>query len=324
MEIYSVQSRFLVDTGAVVTVLSSGVYQAMPEASRPSLRQPTEPLKLEVANDELLEIDGVMDAKFDIDGQDFEHKMYVAPIAEEGLLGMDFLCANDYELGARYGLKLNGQQIYTEDRDLAIRVARVTLQEDIIVPANTQIVLPGTAELRGQKFGSRYGLTESLPGRSIEGLLIGRALVDPTDHVVPVRVLNANNENVELKRGTVVALIHEVDDFVVAGEDESLPIRQLGVIQDSPSDSDDVDMSAWPDTLCELLARATSKLSADESSQLARLLSKHVGLFAKSPTDLGRTSIVQHVIDTGDAKPIKQAPRRPPRAFAGEEEKILQ
>ena len=104
MEIYSVQNRFLVDTGAVVTVLSSRVYQAMPEASRPPPRQPTEPLKLEVANDELLEIDGVMDAKFDIDGQDFEHKMYVAHIAEEGLLGMDFLCANDYELGARYGL----------------------------------------------------------------------------------------------------------------------------------------------------------------------------------------------------------------------------
>ena len=141
---------------------------------------------------------------------------------------------------------------------------------------------------------------------------------------MPVRVLNANNENVELNRDTVVALIHEIDDFVVTGEDESLPIRQLGVIQDSPSDSDDVDMSAWADTLCELLARATRKLSADESSQLAQLLAKHVGLFAKSPTDLGRTSIVQHVMDTGDEKPIKQAPRCPPHAFAGEEEKILQ
>ena len=324
LEIHSVQTQFLVDTGAVVTVLSSRIYQAMPEAGRPPLRQPTEPLKLEVANDELLEIDGVMDAKFDIDGQNFEHKIYVAPIAEEGLLGMDFLCANDYELGARYGLKLNGQQIYTEARDLAIHVARVTLPEDTIIPATTQVILPARVELRGQQFGSKYGLTESLPGRSIEGLLIGRALVDPTDHIVPVRVLNANNENVELNRGTVVALIHEVDDFVVTGEDESLPIRQLGVIQDPPSGSDDVDMSAWPDTLRELLARATNKLSADESSQLARLLSKHVGLFAKSPTDLGRTSIVQHVIDTGDAKPIKQAPRRPPRAFAGEEEKILQ
>ena len=46
--------RFLVDTGAVVTVLSSRVYQALPEALRPPLKQPPEALKLEVANDELL------------------------------------------------------------------------------------------------------------------------------------------------------------------------------------------------------------------------------------------------------------------------------
>ena len=113
MGLHNVQTRFLVDTGAVVTVLSSRIYQAKPEASRLLLRQPAESLKLEVANDELLEIDWVADAKFDIDGQYFVHKMYVAPIAE-GRLGMDFLCANDYELGSRYGLKLNGQQIYTE------------------------------------------------------------------------------------------------------------------------------------------------------------------------------------------------------------------
>ena len=206
---------------------------------------------------------------------------------------------------------------------MAIHVARVILQEDTTIPANIQIILPARVELGGQQFGSRYGMTESLPDRSIEGILTGRAIVDPTDHVVPMRVLNANNETVEVNRGTVVALIHEVDDFVLAGEDESLPIRQQGVIQDPPSGSDDFDMSAWPDTSRELLARATNKLSADESSQLAWLQSKDVGLFAKSPTDLGRTSIVQQVIDTGDSKPIKQAPRRRPRAFSGKEERFF-
>ena len=74
-----------------------------------------------------------------------------------------------------YGLKLNGWLVYTEARDLpSMHVAWVTLQED------TQTILPGRVELEGQKFGCRYGLTESLPGRSIEELLIGRALVDPT------------------------------------------------------------------------------------------------------------------------------------------------
>ena len=94
-------------TGAVVTVLSSRVYQALPKALRPPLKQPPEALKLDVANDELLAIDSVVDAMSDVECRNFEHKKNVTPIAEEGLLSVDFLCANDYELGAGYGLKLN-------------------------------------------------------------------------------------------------------------------------------------------------------------------------------------------------------------------------
>ena len=56
---------------------------------------------------------------------------------------------------------------------------------------------------------------------------------------------------------------------------------------------------------------------------MAFLLSRHCELFVKGPTDLGRTSVVQHGIDVGDTRPIKQAPRRPPRAFAEQEAAIL-
>ena len=39
---------------------------------------------------------------------------------------------------------------------------------------------------------------------------------------------------------------------------------------------------------------------------------KYQNVFAKSKYDLGRTNIVQHEIDTGDHRPIKQAPCRMP------------
>ncbi|KAJ8037598.1 hypothetical protein HOLleu_18448 [Holothuria leucospilota] len=52
-------------------------------------------------------------------------------------------------------------------------------------------------------------------------------------------------------------------------------------------------------------------------------MEKYNSVFAKSPTDLGRTSVIQHEIDTGDARPIRQAPRRPPKAFEHEEEKVI-
>ena len=37
---------------------------------------------------------------------------------------------------------------------------------------------------------------------------------------------------------------------------------------------------------------------------------KYRDVFALSDSELGRTSLVQHVIDTGDATPIKQMPYR--------------
>ena len=39
--------------------------------------------------------------------------------------------------------------------------------------------------------------------------------------------------------------------------------------------------------------------------------------------DLGDFSAVKHVIDTRDARPVKQRPRRTPLAFEGEEKKHL-
>ena len=41
------------------------------------------------------------------------------------------------------------------------------------------------------------------------------------------------------------------------------------------------------------------------------------------PMDLGRTDVMEHTIQTGDARPIKLAPRRTPRAFVEEEEKLI-
>jgi hypothetical protein len=65
-------------------------------------------------------------------------------------------------------------------------------------------------------------------------------------------------------------------------------------------------------------------LDNEQQAELAKLLHKHSDCFSKSPTDLGITSLIQHEIDTGDAQPVKSAPRRPPMAFAGEEEKVIQ
>ena len=81
-------------------------------------------------------------------------------------------------------------------------------------------------------------------------------------------------------------------------------------------------VKTWPEPMHFFYQDATVDLTEEQDAELAIILNKSVNLFAKSPTDLGRTKVTCHTIDTGDAKPIKQRPRRPPLAFMHEEEQL--
>jgi hypothetical protein len=57
---------------------------------------------------------------------------------------------------------------------------------------------------------------------------------------------------------------------------------------------------------------------------VAELLSEYRDAFSKDDNDVGRTELVEHVIETGDARPVKQPPRRVPIAFQGEEKATIE
>jgi len=64
-------------------------------------------------------------------------------------------------------------------------------------------------------------------------------------------------------------------------------------------------------------------LPDDTVQDLKSLLYDHRDTFASSSTDLGYCPLVEHDIDTGDSRPIKQSPRRPPIAAREAEDEIL-
>ena len=99
-------TKFLVDTGASVTILATKVYESIPLGVRPPLRQPSVTL---AAYKGQLPVTGVAQIPMCIGGQGFTWEMYIAPIREEGLLGMDFLCNHRFVL-AREWLELAGRR----------------------------------------------------------------------------------------------------------------------------------------------------------------------------------------------------------------------
>jgi len=68
---------------------------------------------------------------------------------------------------------------------------------------------------------------------------------------------------------------------------------------------------------------AQGDLASTHQCNLAALLRRHSDAFATGPMNLGYCSVLEHDIDTGDAEPIRQPPRRPPLSARQAEEDIL-
>lgn len=60
-------------------------------------------------------------------------------------------------------------------------------------------------------------------------------------------------------------------------------------------------------------------LDGNQQKKVGNLLCKYADSCSKNDTDLGLTKLVEHEINTPNARPIKQRPRNVPLAFAGEE-----
>ena len=65
-------------------------------------------------------------------------------------------------------------------------------------------------------------------------------------------------------------------------------------------------------------------MEPERQAQICRLLCEFSDVFSKGPQDLGHTDVIQHRINTKDAAPIRQAPRRLPLAKQHEATQALE
>ncbi len=153
--------------------------------------------------------------------------------------------------------------------------------------------------------------------------LIANTLVDTTynNDGLPVRALNISMDEILLKKGATLGVIHEVAGSVPFEDTED---QKTNHIETSLKLNRVGNRNSLPCHLQDLFDRSAKTLTEEEQQKLFKLLSENAGLFAKSSSELGQISIVEHSIDTNETRPIKQSPRRPPRAFVNKEEEIIQ
>ena len=98
---------------------------------------------------------------------------------------------------------------------------------------------------------------------------------------------------------------------------------------DSISNVSTVNMSgevspADQEVLWSLVSKVGKHVSAVEKERMFALLQEYADVFSFASSDLGRTSVLQHRIDTGNAAPVYLPPRRVPQARREEVRRLLQ
>jgi hypothetical protein len=213
VKIKSESAHFIIDTGCCSSIISSSLYYRIPENIRPELEKVDSSVRLQVADDGLLAIEGQCDLEFLSSGQKFNVTVFVAPIHEDGLIGLDFLYENNYQLGVQSGLKLNGRKCKTFIERVPLRAVRICCASKTIIQANSECIIPGEA-VNLRAINSQFGLICPSNDKLNERVSVGSVLVSPgtiSANKLPVRLINVSNQKVRLDKGVTLGYLQEID-----------------------------------------------------------------------------------------------------------------
>ena len=176
------------------------------------------------------------------------------------------------------------------------------MSEDVKIPGNSEKVIPGYVA----KVESRYVPNCLLIEPSKECVkrgLVTKALVNPNQNIIPVRVINPSEDSCELFKGTTLGNCSLVDSVL----SDTAEVKLGSVSLES-------EIIGLPEYLEPIFEDSIVNLTNDQQDIVKSLLWSYKDLFAKRKSDRGKTHLVKHTINTGDHKSIKQRPRHMPLA----------
>ena len=324
--LYNQSIEVVVDSAAQVTVISEGFFQTL------GLKPKTlEHVKLRGAA-----TDGIMEAKLvegislNIGKRSYRMNMYVAPISDQLILGLDFLLQHKCRIDFDKCTVDVGEDVISatlvKNNEEKHKVSRVTLTRKTVVPPNSVrmtkcfSMLDNNQDYVITSVGDHHGLL--IPSMLVQGQSkLSCSILNPTDKFIHLKaghvIGNAVPSDIVLTAfsGDTVSEKEDTDSSRNSMEVPSLREVQL---QENSSNTE------IPDHVKELLDRSKDGLDEWSFLQLRDLVVEYADVFSKGDFDLGCFTGIKHRIDTGNAKPIRQRMRRTPLGFQEEEEKHLQ
>lgn len=273
-------AQVTVDTGAVLSLVRRNMVQGRIEPS-------SEKILLKTVTGDTAPALGESVVDMEIGKLKFKHRVLVADIEDDFIMGMDLISQHGLAFDPAQSLLKLGSETFvlSVNRENPAHV-RLFACETTTIKGNTEQLVNAAMET---DLGSCVGLVEPTKDCN-KNVIVARTLVK-TARTVPVRIANILPQGTTIKKGEVVAIctcVTKIDTCEGSGE---VPKETRGPAR---------------------LELDMKHLTEEEAKAAKEFLKKNKHVFAEEGKPLGKTDIVQHRINTGGAHPIRQAPRRLP------------
>ena len=293
----------VLDTAAEVTIMSDKMYQAL------TLKPPVLRTTVMYAAGRGMKMDTMVvgPVEMKLGSQAFFVEVYVAPIDDDMLLGLDFLAEHQATVDLKRNiLTINEEEVnlyYGSTYETPV-VAKVTVADRTVIPANSVAYVPGKLDADLEDYIVESSQDSNSP------LLVSRGLYQDGDPTLCI--VNATNWPYTIRKNAVVA---QAAKALLEVETQPAHINKVKIAENHHELHDNVR---------KLSENTKPNLTAEQVHQLESLLVEYQNIFSKDEFDIGVMHGVEHSIDTGSAKPVKQRMRKTPHGFEQEEKVQLE
>ena len=280
----------LVDTGASRCFINKSVWERTGSGFLSAVNG-----QVKQADGEFLEVMGTCEVTLELADLCFKVQVSVCDnLIDDCILGCNFIrkykCV--FKPADRF-VEIQGRCI----PELTVLPAAAVLRETILIPARTELV--SRVEIIGEKLNLTRVVEPSPRCWQKFGCLMGRGLVSGNEGAILLR--NPSNVDVVLRKNTHVGIASLCS--VVSKEDN---------VSSRPAHTD----FNWEE--------AAHHLTSQQLKCAQECIDKYSEVVSRNKGQLGRTNVLQHKINTGNARPIRMAPRRLPLGRRTEAQQEIQ
>jgi predicted aspartyl protease len=258
--------------------------------------------KLMAANGSGIPVKDIAYITSEIDGMDIYIRALVSDHVFNPMLGINWLDDNkaiwDFAKGQ---IRIRGMNLSLKSRpDQVLWSTRVMLAEDVVIPSSSDLDVETYLQCRtlNSVNDPSGAVWISEPHHMTQpGVVSARSVVPDRLVKIPMRVINVNQEPACLRKGCVVAELQPAK--LVTPDVES-------------SGSNGAELHP---VLEELVSRIDPSVPDSSVRDLRELIGRYRDAFSTGSTNLGRTDLVVHSIDTNGAQSFRQPLRCHPIAY---------